>query len=354
MREASVDGAWIQRPENRRFLSGFKAEDSQLDESSGSLLIGADCLVLLTDSRYLEQAAREAVGFRVEPVKGEFSGPFSEVASGAGIRRIGFEKDYLIWGTHARVSAALDRLDPPGELIPLDGAVEGLRLVKGPEELDALAASARMISEILELLVDWMEPGVTERAVAWRLAELAHEAGADGLCFPPIVASGPNSSLPHAVPTGRRLEEGEPVTLDVGVRLDGYCSDITRTVFFGEPPDLFKTVYSVVRRAQRAALEAVRPGATAMDVDRVARGVIEEAGYGERFGHGLGHGVGLAVHEAPRLNPRDSTVLQEGMVVTVEPGIYLPGKGGVRLEETVTVEAGGPRILTRCDRFYDW
>jgi Xaa-Pro aminopeptidase len=352
--KASVDAGWIVRPENRRYLSGFKAGDSQLDESSGSLLIGKDSLVLLTDSRFMEEACRETEGFRVEQTGGKFSKSFSEVAGRIGSRVVGFEKDYLTWGMHGRVSAGLEKLDPPGKLLPLNGEVENLRRVKDAGELGAMEASARMISAILDVLVGWMEPGMTERAVAWHLAELANEAGAEGLSFPPIIASGPNSSLPHAVPCERRLAEGEPVVIDVGVKLDGYCSDMTRTVFIGEPADRFKAVYSVVRRAQQAALDVLRAGAVARDVDRVARKVIGDAGFGDYFGHGLGHGVGLAVHEAPRLNPQDSTVLEKGMVVTVEPGIYLPGEGGIRLEETVVVEDQGPRILTCCDRFYDW
>jgi len=351
---ASVDAGWIVRPENRRYLSGFKARDSQLDESSGSLLIGKDSLILVTDSRFSEEASHEAEGFQVEPYAGEFSKAFSKVVSRLGGRKIGFEKDYLTWGMHVRVSEALEKLDPPAKLAPLDGDVETLRRVKDVEELEAMKASARMIAVILDELVDWIQPGVTEREVAWHLAELANEAGAEGLSFPSIIASGPNSSLPHAVPSERRLGEGEPVVMDVGVLLDGYCSDMTRTVFIGEPADPFKTVYSVVRRAQQAALDVLRAGAVARDVDRAARKVIEEAGFGEYFGHGLGHGVGLAVHESPRLNPHDSTVLERGMVVTVEPGIYLPGKGGVRLEETVVVEEQGPRIITCCDRYYDW
>jgi Xaa-Pro aminopeptidase len=352
--KASVDAGWIVRPENRRYLSGYEARDSQLDESSGSLLIGKDSLVLLTDSRFSEQASREAEGFRVEQVGGNFSESFSKVAERIGCLKVGFEKDYLTWGMHARVSAEMERLDPPGKLVPLDREVENLRRVKDTEELESMEASARMIAGILDELIDWIQPGMTEREVAWHLAELANEAGAEGLSFPPIIASGPNSSLPHAVPTERRLAEGEPVMMDVGVTLAGYCSDMTRTVFIGEPADKFKAVYSVVRRAQLAALDVLRVGAVAREVDQVARNVIAEAGYGDYFGHGLGHGVGLAVHEAPRLNPQDSTVLEEGMVVTVEPGVYFPGEGGVRLEETVVVEAQGPRILTCCNRFYDW
>jgi Xaa-Pro aminopeptidase len=335
-------------------LGGFKARDSQLDESSGSLLIGKDSLVLLTDSRYSEEASMEVEGYQVEQVGSQFAEPFCKIVERIGCRKIGFEKDYLTWGMHARVSAELEKLGPPRKMVPLDGEVENLRRVKDAEELEAMEASARMIAGILDVLIDWIEPGMTERDAAWHLAELANEAGAEGLSFPAIIASGPNSSLPHAVPGDRRLREGEPVVMDVGVILDGYCSDMTRTVFIGEPADRFKTVYSVVRRAQQAALDVLRPGAVARDVDRVARKMIEDEGYGDYFGHGLGHGVGLAVHESPRLNTHDSTVLEECMVVTVEPGIYLPGEGGVRLEETVVVEEQGPRIITRCDRYYDW
>lgn len=168
------------------------------------------------------------------------------------------------------------------------------------------------------------------------------------------MASGPNSALPHAMPTKRKLRNGEPVILDLGVRLDGYCSDMTRTIFLGKPHADFRKIYKIVRQAQLAALEEIRPGVNSNHPDSIARKVISDAGFGEYFGHGLGHGVGLATHEEPRLGPLKPVKLKKGMVVTVEPGIYIPGKGGIRLEEMVAIEADGPRILTKNSYFYDF
>jgi Xaa-Pro aminopeptidase len=239
------------------------------------------------------------------------------------------------------------------KLHPLPGIIEDMREIKDRAELRTLGVAARMMSDILEALVAELRPGLTEKQVAWRIEDLAREAGAEGLSFPPIVASGLNGALPHAVPTDRRLRPGEPVVLDVGVRVDGYCSDMTRTVFLGEPKPRFRKIYRVVRQAQLAALKEIRAGVESTHPDAVARKVIQEAGFGEYFGHALGHGVGLATHERPRLSPLKPATLKPGMVVTVEPGIYLPGKGGVRLEEMVVVGEGGARVLTKDLCLYD-
>jgi Xaa-Pro aminopeptidase len=229
-----------------------------------------------------------------------------------------------------------------------------MREVKDKEEIDALEASAQMMSMILDKLIPWLKPEMTEKEVAWQIEDLARQAGADRLSFPSIVASGPNSALPHALPTDRKLKEGEPITLDVGVRLNGYCSDMTRTVFLGTPDPEIKLIYRIVRKAQLAALKQIKAGVESNHPDGVARQVIREAGFGKYFGHALGHGVGLATHESPRLGPRKPVALKEGMVVTVEPGIYIPQKGGVRLEEMVVVGQTGSRIITKNGNFYDF
>jgi len=255
---------------------------------------------------------------------------------------------------HHRLRRNLRKLSPRPRLTPMKGLVEGLREIKDDTEIRALEAASNLMSRILGEVIPRLEPGRREREIAWEIEELAREGGAEGLAFPSIVASGPNSALPHAVPTGRRIREREPITLDVGVRIDGYCCDMTRTLFLGEPTPLFRKVYRIVREAQRAALERVRPGVESTSPDAIARQIIRDAGYGEYFGHGLGHGVGLAPHERPRLGPDKPVRLRSGMVVTVEPGIYLPGKGGVRLEQMVVVEESGARILTRDKHFYDF
>ena len=352
--DSSCDTAWIIQPQNRRYLSGYKAEDMHLTESSGSLLINKTERVLVTDSRYLLEAQKEAVGFDVHILnQGSVEG-FPELVKRMGTTKLSFEEDYLIYGLHRRLREKFEMLSPPVEFISLNGVIEEMREVKDALEIKAMEASADMISAILEEIIAGLKPGLTEKKVAWMIEDMARNAGAEGLAFPPIVASGPNSAIPHAVPTDRKLRGKEPIILDVGVKLNGYCSDMTRTVFLEEPDSDLKSIYITVRQAQIAALKEVRPGVDSNYPDKIARQVISDAGFAEYFGHALGHGVGLEVHERPRLGPLKPVKLKKGMVVTVEPGIYVSGKGGVRLEETVVIEEDGPRILTKNNQFYDF
>ncbi|MBW2064251.1 MAG: aminopeptidase P family protein [Deltaproteobacteria bacterium] len=348
------DTLWITQPENRRYLSGFKAEDSQFNESSGSLLISASRQVLVTDSRYTLEAQREAGGFQVVTIKRGLPESLPETIQDLGTEVLGFEENHVTWGLHRNLSRKLRRLSKPVRLVPIKGVVEKMREVKDPHEIAAMRKSASLMSDILNEVIKGIEPGQREREVAFRIECLAREAGADGLAFPSIVASGPNGALPHAVPSNRKLRPKEPIIIDVGLKFNGYCCDMTRTVFLDTPRKKFREIYRVVRQAQLSALAVIRPGVESTHPDSVARGIIRDAGYGDFFGHSLGHGVGLATHEGPRLGPEKPVMLKEGMVVTVEPGIYIPGLGGVRLEEMVVVGRRGPRILTVNDQFYDF
>ena len=352
--DISPDTVWIIQPENRRYLSGFKAEDTQLNESSGSLLINKTKALLITDSRYTTEAQKEAVDFEVFTPKKNLIDSLPELLTRLGTRNLGFEEDFLTWGLHKQLAKAFKKLPPPVRLTPLKGLVDQMREVKDGPEVKAIKASADLMSEILAEVIADLKPGRTEREIAWQIEELAREAGAEDLAFPSIVASGPNGALPHAVPTNRKIRAKEPIVLDVGVKIDGYCSDMTRTVFLDTPGPKFRKIYGIVREAQLSALKKIRPGTKSTVPDAAARGVIKEAGFGDYFGHSLGHGVGLATHEQPRLGPEKPVKLEEGMVVTVEPGIYIPGKGGVRLEEMVVIEGDGPRILTTDRHFYDF
>ena len=352
--EMPADTAWIIRPENRRYLSGFRANDTQFTESSGSLLINKDRSVLVTDPRYTIEAEKEAIDFEVKTLKQGLIEPFCELVNGMGIRNLAFEEDYLTWSLHHQFKDRLGAFSPPIGLMPSNGVLEEMREVKDKAEIKAMKASADLISAVLDEVIAGLKTGTTEKAIAWQIEGLAREAGAEGLAFPSIVASGPNSALPHALPTERKLKPKEPLILDVGARLAGYCSDMTRTIFLGNPIPDFKKIYAVVRQAQLAALENIRPGVESNQPDAVARQVIGDAGFVKYFSHSLGHGVGLATHERPRLGPQKPVKLKTGMVVTVEPGIYIPGKGGVRLEEMVVIEGNGPRILTKNDHFYDF
>jgi Xaa-Pro aminopeptidase len=349
-----VDTVWIIQPENRRYLSGFTAVDGQLAESSGSLMVSLDHALLLTDSRYSIQAKQEAAGFEVMTYTEGVINALPDVFDRLHTRRLGFEAGYLVWESHQKAQEEASHYSPAVELIPLFGVVEEMREIKEQQELETISKSAQLMGEVLSQVIAELKPQQRERDVAWRIETLIREHGGNGAAFPPIVASGPNGALPHAVPTERKLEHGEPIILDVGGIVDGYCSDMTRTIFLGEPPAYFREIYRIVREAQLCAIESLRPGMETTAVDSLAREIISGASFGDFFGHSLGHGVGLATHEGPAVAPVKPKVLQEGMVFTIEPGVYIPGKGGVRLEQMVTFENGRSRVLTNNENFYSF
>jgi Xaa-Pro aminopeptidase len=352
--DISPDTVWIIQPENRRYLSGFKAEDGQLTESSGSLLINEMATLLITDSRYTTEAQKEARGYEVITLQKGIVESLPQILERLRTKILSFEEGHLTWELHRQLSNKFKKLSPPVRLRPLKGLVEKMREVKDRSELKKMEASSDLMSEILAEVISGLEPGQTEREIAWKIKSLAREAEAEGMAFPPIVASGPNSALPHAVPTNRKIRAKEPIIFDVGVKMDGYCCDMTRTIFLGTPGPKFRKIYRTVREAQLSALPEIRPGVESTHPDSIARDIIRDAGFGDYFGHSLGHGVGLATHEGPRLGPIRPMKLEKGMVVTVEPGIYLPGRGGIRLEEMVVIEGAGPRILTKDRHFYDF
>lgn len=349
-----VDTVWIIQPENRRYLSGFRAADGQLNESSGSLFINLDQALLLTDSRYTTQAQEEVVGFEVITHKQGLTDALPEIFDRLNTRRLGFEGGYLIWDLYQKATEKSSQHSPPVELIALSSLVEEMREIKEPEEVAVLSRSAQLMGDVLALVIEELRPGQVEKDVAWRIETLIREQYADGVAFPLIVASGPNSALPHASPTNRVVGQDEPIILDVGARVDGYCSDMTRTIFLGKAPSYFKEIYHVVREAQVLAIGSIRPGMKTDEVDSIARSCIEKAGFSDFFGHSLGHGIGLAPHESPAVGPLKPKALKQGMVFTVEPGIYIPGKGGVRLEEMVILEEDGARVLTTNKDFYSF
>ncbi len=352
LRRRGLDALLVSRPENRAYLSGFAAEDLDPAERSGHLLVPArgECF-LLTDFRYQEQAAREAPGWQVVLCRGGLAGPLGRLLGRLNCRRLGFEGEALLHHHAERLRAALARHHIACQ--PTRGLVERLRRVKDPEELERIRRSVALNERVFHRVFQGLAPGKTEREVAWEIETELRRQGASRASFPPIVASGPNSALPHATPTDRALREGEPIIIDMGLVLDGYCSDMTRTVVLGRPDPLVVERIRLVRRAQQEAIAAARAGITGRELDRVARRVLAAAGYGDAFGHGLGHGVGLAVHEAPSVSPRARARLPAGAVITIEPGIYLPGWGGVRLEQMVVIEAQGCRVLNEDTTFLD-
>jgi Xaa-Pro aminopeptidase len=329
--ERELDLLFVSDLTNVRYLTGFTG-------TNGACLVGAEEWIFFTDFRYTERAEKE-VGSEWERPEAERELIPQIVARMRG--RVGFEDAKLSVRQLARLEAAAEGID----FVPAGALVEQLRAVQEPEELEAIAASAELTDGVYAWALERALKGKTERDIARACEARIRELGAEP-SFPPIVAAAENGALPHAEPGERKIGSGELVVFDMGALLDGYCSDCTRTFATGDPADDAREAYELVARAQTAALDAIRPGASGKEVDAVPRELISEAGHGDRFGHGTGHGVGLEVHEGPRLATTSEDDLAEGNVVTVEPGVYVPGRFGVRIEDLVVVTAEGHRNLT--------
>jgi Xaa-Pro aminopeptidase len=348
MEELGLHAVLISQPQNRRYLSGFTG-------SSGHLLITAGEAVIATDSRYYEQSAQQAPDFRLYQATGPMESWLPGLLTAAGDlsdKRLAFESADLTVSTYRTLRKAVEEL-PSGQrprLVATTNLVEGLRAVKEPEELVALQAAVDLSDAAFQHVAERIEPGWTEKQAAWEIEKHMREQGGEAVSFETIVAGGPWGAMPHAYPRDRALERGEMVVIDMGVRLNGYCSDLTRTIFLGKPDGQFKKVYDIVLGAQLTAEELVQAGMNGEEAHNLAHRVIEEAGYGDKFGHGLGHGVGLAVHESPRLAKTSKDVLVDGMVVTIEPGIYVTGWGGVRIEDMVVIENGRARVMSHASK----
>ena len=328
---------------SRRYLSGFSG-------SMGWLLITADEAFIVVDFRYWEQAERESPLFTLVKATGGIKSWLPALIGDAamGGARLGFEPGGVTVSAHHSIREALATLPAPGrpELVPAPCIVDEMRAIKEPKELALLQRSVDIADDVLRSVIPRIEPGWTEELVSLEIERESRKRGASGLSFPTIVASGARSAMPHARPRQESIQVGEPIVIDMGVRVDGYCSDVTRTVVVGQPDERFWKIYDIVLTAQLAAEELVEEGMSGSDAHGLAQKVISEAGYGDRFGHGLGHGVGMLVHEAPRLSKGSDDVLKEGMVVTMEPGIYLPGWGGVRIEDMVVIKGGRAHLMT--------
>ncbi len=338
--EHEIDAIFVSQPDNRRYLSGF-------DGSAGYLLITEKEAVIITDFRYIEQVKQQSPDYRLFQITGDMAGWFSELVADLRGLKLGFESHNISLSMYRQVTDINKKLDPPVKLTLLECMVESLRAIKDAGEIESIARAAEVSDQAFQHIEKVIKTGMSEKEVAWELEKFMREHGSQAMPFDVIVASGRNAALPHARPSEKVIQEGEPVLMDFGARIDGYASDLTRTICLGEPDDNFKKVYDIVLGAQLTALELIKEGMAGEQADNLARTVIAEAGFAQAFGHALGHGAGLAAHEVPRLGPGSGEEVVTGMVFTVEPGIYLPGWGGVRIEDLVVMENGNLRVLSK-------
>lgn len=338
LQREQLDALVVSQPENRRYLSGFTG-------STGWLLISATAALFAADFRYFEQVELQCPDYDLVKVTVNFAGVLPEMLNRLHVQRVGFEADFATYDNIEEWSAAA----PDCEWAATHGIVTELRKIKDAIELTAMRAAVALTDATLAQALPQIRPGMTELELSWIMESYMRTQGAEGVAFELIVSSGPNSARPHARASSRPIQAGEPIVIDMGARLNGYCADLTRTFCLGQPTDAgrFWEVYQTVLRAQLAAETAIRPGLTGQQGDAVARELISAAGYGDNFGHGLGHGVGLAIHEEPRLSRINPNPLAPGNLVTVEPGIYLSGWGGVRIEDIVWVTENGVEVLTQ-------
>lgn len=337
-KDNEVDGMLITSASNRRYMARFTG-------TAGALLISEQEAVFITDFRYMDQAREQARGYDIVEHKGPIIDTIGEQIDRLGIHRLGFEADYTTYSDFRTYEETFS-----ATLVPTSEVIEQLRLTKDEEELQVIRDAVKIADDAFEHIVDVIRPGMTELTVANELEFFMRKQGATSSSFDTIVASGYRSALPHGVASDKPIEKGELVTLDFGALYKGYCSDITRTVAIGEPSEELKSIYDIVLEAQKQGVAHLKAGMTCKEADALTRDVIEAKGYGEQFGHSTGHGIGLDVHEAPALSKRSERTLQSGMVVTVEPGIYVSGLGGVRIEDDVLLTENGNERLSQATK----
>ncbi len=335
-----LDAMLITSAPGERYAIGFHGE--------GTVVVGPKDCFYHTDSRYIESAEQKVTGAHVAMTAGTNTHKVlvAKALQELGAKKVGFEDGYMSVSDFNGWKEAL----PGVELVPAQALVNDLRASKDKEELEIMTKAQRISERAFDEILSVLTPGMTEQDIAARLTYYMMRFGAEKNSFDPIVVSGPNGSLPHGIPSQKTVQEGEFITMDFGCMVDGYCSDMTRTVVLGKPTDEMKKVYETVLAAQLAGIAATKAGVPGCEIDGAARKVIVDAGYGEYFGHGYGHSLGLEIHEAPNANPTNKSPLPAGAVVSAEPGIYIPGKFGVRIEDVVILEEGGCTVLTKAPK----
>ncbi|WP_404458514.1 M24 family metallopeptidase [Sutcliffiella horikoshii] len=330
---SGIDALLITSGKNRQYITGFTG-------SAGVAVVTEDKAVFITDFRYTEQAAKQCEGFEIVQHKGGLVDEIANVVKDLGVAKLGFEQDHVTFSTYLNYKTTIK-----ADLVPVSGVIEKLRLIKSEQEIKILKEATQIADAAFEHILTYIKPGLTELDVSNELESFMRKQGAVSSSFDIIVASGYRSALPHGVASDKVIEKGEFVTLDFGAYYKGYNSDITRTLAVGEPSDELKTIYDIVLEAQLRGMRGIKAGITGREADALTRDYITEKGYGEYFGHSTGHGLGMEVHEGPSLSVKSETVLEPGMIVTVEPGIYVAGLGGVRIEDdTIVTETGNETL----------
>lgn len=330
----NIDGMLITSAYNRRYMTNFTG-------SAGVVLISEENAQFITDFRYVEQATEQCEGYEIVKHTGSIPEELAEQVKKLGIKKLGFEQDHLTFSAYKSYEKAVK-----AELVPVSGALEKLRLIKTESEIKILKEAADIADAAFNHIVNFIRPGLTELEVSNELEFFMRKAGATSSSFDIIVASGYRSALPHGVASDKVIAKGDFVTLDFGAYYKGYISDITRTLAVGEPDEKLKEIYQIVLQAQLRGIEGIKPGMSGKEADALTRDYITEKGYGDYFGHSTGHGIGLEVHEGPALSVKSDIILEPGMVVTVEPGIYIPGLGGVRIEDDTLITKDHNELLT--------
>lgn len=332
--QLGIQALLITSPYNRRYIANFTG-------TTGVVLITEEDAYFITDFRYIEQAKRQAVGYGIIQHSGSIPKEVVRICNEKGINKLGFEEDDV---TYALYQAYVSEFK--GTLVPVSGVIEKLRLIKTEEEIKIIKVACDIADAAFKHILEFIRPGITELDVSNELEFFMRKCGATSSSFDTIVASGLNSALPHGVASNKVIEKGDMVTLDYGAYYDGYVSDITRTVAVGDPGEQLKKIYDIVLQAQLKGMEEIRPGMTGKEADAITRDYITEHGHGDDFGHSTGHGIGLEIHEGPTLSKNSEVLLKSGMVVTCEPGIYVPGLGGVRIEDDLVITEHGNEALT--------
>jgi len=330
-----VDGMLITGATNRRYMTGFTG-------SAGVVLISPAEAKLIVDFRYVEQAAEQAPEYEVVRIRDSLPDQVALEAEKMGIARLAFERDHITFGAYEEYSGKVK-----ARLTPAAGVVESLRMIKTEQEIECLRKAADIADRTFSRVLELIRPGVAEKEIADEMESIMRQLGADSSGFAPIIASGWRAALPHGLASDKKIEKGDAVILDFGACYRGYRSDMTRTVAVGDPGDRIRQIYEIVLDTQRSCLARLGPGVSCREVDETTHEAVRLRGYGEHFGHGSGHGIGLDIHEEPFFSPKSDKTLQPGMVVTFEPGIYLPGLGGVRIEDDVLITAEGAEVITR-------